>query len=83
MTLIEVAPKPTKKYIASLMRSELLVPRQDHVEMCQSGWKDAQSDSDKIRRACVPGLLNAWETLGDVYALGYLTFVYAYTEAMK
>ena len=71
------------------MRSEDLVPTADHIEICQLGWIDASNDDDETRRKHVEKMRNSagvaeWNAGQlDVYVLGYVTFVYAYTNAMK
>lgn len=89
MTFLDTSPKPTKKYIGSLFRSEGLVCRSDQIEICQTGWIDAQNDTDKVRREQVLRMQNSigiqrWNGYRvDVYCLGYVTFVYGYTDAMQ
>lgn len=89
LCLLDIPPKPTKKYIKSLLKSEDLVCRQDQVEICQTGWLDASRDTDKMRRKHVLRMKNSvglqrWNAYAvDVYCLGYVTYVHAYTKAMQ
>lgn len=70
----------TKKYARSLLKSEDLRTDPDAVELCIEGWNDAACDSDEVRRNRLPGLLNAQDRLSDLYAVGYVTYIYGHTE---
>jgi hypothetical protein len=70
----------TKKYAKSLLKSEGLRTDPDAVEQVIEGWNDAVRDSDEVRRSRLPGLLNAQDRLSDLYAIGYVSYIYGHTE---
>lgn len=81
--------KPTKKYVKSLLRSEGLAQTARNVENCMIGWGEAVEGSDEERLRQLPQRITAWEgpTHGGMFRfpehLGYLTYVYAYTDALR
>lgn len=89
MTFFDAPPRPTLAYMRSLFKSEGLVCNRDHLEICQSGWVDASNDTDEERRKRMPRLLSSVGEVHrngyriDAYALGYVTYVRTYTQAMQ
>jgi hypothetical protein len=70
----------SKAYIRSLLKSEGLRITPDAIVMTEEGWTDAMNDTDEKRRERLPLQLKAWDRLSDLYALGYTTYVYGYTN---
>lgn len=70
----------TKMYFRSLLMSEGLRATDDDVIYIEAGWIDALNDTNERRRQELPRAVAAYERGSDLYSLGYLTYVYGYTQ---
>jgi hypothetical protein len=72
--------KPTKKYIASLLRSENIIPKPESVEQCLYGWllavKTPRDEREKRTRAVSEAVF--WS--GDCEMIGYCSATYHLQE---
>jgi len=70
----------TKAYFRSLLQSEDLRAIDDDVIYVEDGWIDALNDDNERRKKELARVVAAYEKSGDLYSLGYLTYVYGYTQ---
>ena len=68
--------KPSKEYIKSVLQSEYLIATTDAINQCLYGWLEAVRDPGRIERARKLSIKSFGN--GDLFAIGYCTYVYGY-----
>ncbi len=72
--VIVMLKKPTKKYIASLLGSEDIIPRPESIEQCLYGWHIAANTPRAEREQRVRAVNQAVFHYGDAEMIGYCTY---------
>lgn len=77
---VEEMKPGTKAYFRSLLKSEGLRATDDDIIYVEDGWTAALNDTNEQRREWLPKAVAAYEKSGNLIPLGYLTYVYGYTQ---
>ena len=70
----------TKAYFRSLLKSEGWRATDDDIIYVEDGWITALNDDNVRRKMELERVVAAYDKSGDLYSLGYLTYVYGYTQ---